>query len=399
MPAPPASRLRADRGFRLFWTASTVSDFGSNITMLAVQVLVVTTLAGSPTDVGLVSSARWLPYLALGILVGALVDRVRRRPLLVGTDLARGLLLCAVPLLAWSDLLSVPVLCVLMAAFGLLSLVNDAAHQSFLPRLLPRESLTRANARLEQSSSVAQASGPALAGGLVSWVGAPLAVLVDAASFLVSGLLTARVPVQDPAPPRAARASLRTEMWEGLRWVYAHPLLRPLALTTHLWFLFFSVLGAVYVPYVLLVLDGSALGLGLTLAATGVGGLLGSAAAERFRPGWAVPGSHLLEAVGIALIALAPDLWLAGTGQLLVGIGLGVSNPLEMAFRQTVTPDRLLARTNGTMRSLNRAAVVVGAPLGGLLADSVGIRPALWVTVAGLAASGLLLLASPFRRA
>lgn len=392
-------RLRDDRGFRLFWAASTVSDFGSYVTTLAIQVLVVTTLAGSATDVGLVNAARWLPYLLLGIVVGALADRVRRKPLLVGTDLARGVLLCAVPLLAWPDLLSIPLLIALMAAFGLLSLVNDAAHQSFLPRLLPHGPLTRANARLEQSSAVAQASGPAVAGGLVSWVGAPVAVLVDAVSFLVSGVLTARVRLDDPAPPRTGRAPLRTEMWEGLRWVYGHRMLRPLALTTHGWFLFFSVLGAVYVPYVLLELDASAVGLGLTLAAAGVGALLGAGTSERFRPGWAVPGTHLLQAVGVALIALAPDLWLAGAGQFLVGIGLGLSSPLELSFRQSVTPDRLQARMNATMRSLNRAAVVVGAPVGGVVADAYGFRLALWITVGGLAAAGLLLLASPFRSA
>jgi MFS family permease len=112
-----------------------------------------------------------LPYLLFGLVVGALADRVRRKPLLVGTDLARAALLCAVPLLAWPDLLSVPVLVVIMAVFGLASLVNDAAHQSFLPRLLPREAFPWANARLEQSSAAAETSGPAVAGGLVSWLG------------------------------------------------------------------------------------------------------------------------------------------------------------------------------------------------------------------------------------
>src|SRR5215207_9064389 len=223
-------RLRDSRGFRLFWAASTVSGFGSQITMFAVAVLIVTTLGGTPADVGLVNSARWLPYLLLGLVVGALADRVRRRPLLVGADLARAVLLCAVPLLAWPDQLSVPVLIVIMAVFGLASLVNDAAHQSFLPRLLPPDALPRANARLEQSSAAAETSGPAMAGGLVSWLGAPAAVLVDAASFLVSAVLTARIPVEDPPAP--VRRPLPREIREGLGWVYGHRMLRPLALST-----------------------------------------------------------------------------------------------------------------------------------------------------------------------
>src|SRR5215207_2243361 len=215
-------RLSSSRGFRLVWTASTVSGFGSQITMFAVAVLIVRTLGGTPADVGLVNSARWLPYLLLGLVVGALVDPVRR----------------------------VPVLIVIMAVFGLASLVNDAAHQSFLPRLLPRDALPRANARLEQSSAAAETSGPAMAGGLVSWLGAPVAVLVDAASYLASALLTARIPIEDPPAP--AREPLLREIREGLGWVYGHRTLRPLALSTHGWTLFAAVLGTVYVPYALL---------------------------------------------------------------------------------------------------------------------------------------------------
>ena len=394
-------RLRTHPGFRLFWAASTVSGFGSQVTTLAVQVLIVTTLAGTAADVGLVNAARWLPYLLFGLVVGALADRVRRKPLLVGTDLARAALLCAIPLLAWPDLLGVPVLAALMATFGLLSLVNDAAHQSFLPRLIPRTSLTRANVRLQQSSAAAETSGPAVAGGLVSWLGAPVAVLLDAASYLVSGLLTARITVTDPPAP--TRAPLRTEIVEGLRWVYGHRMLRPLALSTHGWTVFAAVLGAVYVPYGLLELDLDPLRLGLTLAAAGIGGLIGSGLSERLgrRPGLAVAGAWLLGGVGIAVLALTPvgAPVVAGTGQLLVGLGLGLSGPLELSYRQSITPDHLQARMNATMRSFNRAAVVVGAPLGGLVADTVGYRFALWAAAAGIALAGLVLLASPFRHA
>ncbi len=391
-------RFRGSRGFRLFWAASTVSGFGSQVTTFAVAVLIVTTLDGTAADVGLVNAARWLPYLLLGLVVGALVDRVRRRPLLVGSDLARAALLCAVPLLAWPDLLSVPVLVAIMAVFGLASLVNDAAHQSFLPRLLPREALPWANARLEQSSAAAETSGPAVAGGLVSWLGAPVAVREDAASYVASGLLTARIPVVDPPAP--VRGPLAREIRAGLGWVYGHRMLRPLALSTHSWTLFAAVLGAVYVPYGLLELGFSPLGLGLTLAA-GVGGLVGGGLSERWgrRPGIAVPTAWLLDAIGIAVIAVAPvgGLVVAGAGQFVNGLGLGLSSPLELSYRQAVTPDRLQARMNATMRSFNRAAVVVGAPVGGLLADAAGFRPALWVAAAGMATAALMLTASPFR--
>ncbi|MBA2310567.1 MAG: MFS transporter, partial [Pseudonocardiales bacterium] len=123
-------RLRGHPGFRLFWAASTISAFGTYITTLAIGVLVVVDLDGSAADVGWVNAARWAPYLVVGLLVGVLADRVRRKPLLVSTDLARAVVLCAVPLFAATQTLSVVVLVCLMAAFGLLSVCNDAAHQS-----------------------------------------------------------------------------------------------------------------------------------------------------------------------------------------------------------------------------------------------------------------------------
>ncbi len=253
--AGPGARrgLRDYAGFRKFWTASTVSGFGSYVTALAVRVLVVVTLHGSALQVGLVNAAGWLPYLLFGVLTGVLVDRARRRPLLVVTDLARGVLLLAVPVLAVSHHLQLPVLIVVMVMFGALSLVNDAAFQSFVPRLVPAGLLTPAHARLDQSDAVAQTSGPALAGGLVSLLGAPWAVLVDAASYLVSGVLIARITVVEPPPPPrpVTRGGVRAEAREGLRWVYTHPTLRSFAVGTHAWFVFNGVAGAVLVPFAL----------------------------------------------------------------------------------------------------------------------------------------------------
>ncbi|MHB8565396.1 MAG: MFS transporter, partial [Acidiferrobacteraceae bacterium] len=194
----PAARPWACPGFTRFWAATSASDLGTYFTNVAVQVLVVVTLHQGSFGVGLVTAARWLPYLIFGLVAGVIVDRSPRRPLLVLTDLARAGLLVAVPVLALTHHLSVLILMAFMAVFGLMSLFNDAASQSFLPRLVPPGLLTLANARLDQSGAVAQISGPALAGGLVSLVGAPWAVLVDAFSYLVSGLLIVRIPLTEP---------------------------------------------------------------------------------------------------------------------------------------------------------------------------------------------------------
>ncbi len=404
-------QLREQRDFRLFWTAETISGFGSYVTTLAIQVLVVVTLHESAAGVGLVNAARFLPYLLLGLVVGVLVDRVRRRPILVVTDLGRGLLLVAIPLLALADRLTLALVVVFMVAFGTLSLLNDSASQSFVPRLVPRPLLTRANARLDQSDAVAQTSGPAIAGGLVALLSAPWAVLVDAASFLVSALLVARTRVAEPPSRSVDLRSMRqvpAEMREGLRWVYRHRTLTPFAVGTHVWFLFNAMAGAALPVFALRQLDLGALGFGLLLALAGVGAVVGASYAERlgdaFGAGRVSIACIVGNALAWALVASSPDggalTWVVfGVGQLVLGVSMGAENANTLGYRQSVTPDELQGRMNTTMRSINRAMVVVGAPLGGLLADSVGLRPVLYVAAAGflLVAAGLAL--TPFRDA
>ena len=398
--------------FRRFWWGEAVSGLGSAITTLALQTVVLVTLAGSVTQVGWLSSARWLPYLVLGLVVGALVDRVRRRPVMVATDLVRAGLLALVPA-AWAlDALTFPLLLVVVLAFGTASLVNDAASLSFVPRLVDRDDLQRAHARLDVAGAVAQAGGPALAGLLVKVLGAPLAVLVDALTYLVSALSVASLrTVAEPVPARSARRGSRTlavEVREGARWAYGGSGLRRLAMSTHVWFAGQAVLLVLVVPYGYGQLELTALELGLGLAVGGVGALLGawqsSAVGRRLGSGGAVTCSYGVSALGVLVMVLAgsvPGGWAAAAvlavGQLCHGWAMGLSNSHEMAIRQTRTPDRLQARTNTTLRSFNRAVVVVVSPVVGLLADQVGVRPVLVAGAALFTAAALLLATSPFR--
>lgn len=411
-PGRPAGPL-AVPAFRRVWAAATVSSFGSYVTVLALQVIAAVNLRASGTGVGLLNAARWAPYLALGLFAGAVVDRHRRRPVLVGTNLGRAGLLCLIPLLGLTGHLSLPALLVVVAAFGVLSLFFDAADQAFLSRLLPAGLLTAGNARLQQSDSVAQSVGPLLAAALLRLVGAPLAILVDAASYLASALLVARARVTEPASERTARRHLLTEMRGGLSWVYRHRTLAPAALTSHLWFLSQGVLTTVYVLYVLRGHRDGGLGLssfllGVTYAAGGFGAVLGTSIAgrlgTRFEAGPVVIASHVL----MPLAWLPVPLLVGGTAatpvllvasQFLLWVGMGVAGPIELGYRQAVTPDRLQARVNITIRSFNRGSLVIGAPLGGLLADTAGYRVALWVGIAGFAGVALLLGLSPFRHA
>jgi MFS family permease len=401
------TRLGDLPGYRRFWAASTASSFGTPVTAFAIQILTLETLHASTTELGLVSAARWTPYLVLGLVVGVLIDRYRRRPVLVGADLGRAVLLCALPVLALTARLTVAVLALVVLLFGVLSLLFDAADQSFLPRLVPGPLLTAANARLEQADAAAQTTGPLLASALIRLVGAPLAILVDAASYLVSGLLLASLRITEPAPrPRQQRRPVRAELREGLAYVYRHRMLAPQAVSTHLWFLANSVLSTVYPAYALRELRLGEFWLGATLACAGVGAVLGGAFAERagqrFGAGRTIIAGHAVMPVAWVLVPLASPavaVALLGAAQFTSWLAMGASGPNEMAYRQTVTPDRLQGRVNTSIRSVNRGVIVLGAPLGGLLADTAGYRVALWVGIAGLASAALVLVCSPFRRA
>jgi MFS family permease len=390
--APPV-RLGACPGFGRFWAASAVSDLGSYVSTVAIGVLVVEVLHERAAGVGLVNAARWLPYLVLGLVIGALVERRRRRPLLVAADLGRGVLLVAVPVLAVVDRLDLGALAAIMVGFGALSLVGDTAFQSFVPRLVPPPLLTAANARLDQSAAVGQTSGPALGGALVSLVGAPGAILVDAVSYLASGFLLLSLPAAEPAGRRISLREVPADVVQGLRWIYRHPTMRSMALSTHGWFLCSAVTGAVLAPFALDTLGLDAAGFGLVLAVAGVGGLAGALAAtrlgRRFGAGPVIIVCRAATAASWAIAAVSPG-WAALAGaQLLLGLSMGASNANEMGYRQVVTPDGLQGRVNSVIRSINRAMIVLGAPVGGLVADAVGHRVAL-----GAAAGGFLLVAA-----
>jgi MFS family permease len=391
--------------FARFWLGEAVSGMGTAITALALQTLVVVTLDGGATEVGWLNTARWLPYLVLGLVVGALVDRVRRRPVMVVTDLVRAVLLALIPL-AWAlDALSMPVLLAVVLLFGTASVVNDAASLSFVPRLVDRGGLQRAHARLDQAAAVAQTAGPAAAGGLIRVVGAPLAILVDAATYVFSAVMVASLrhtsePVTPPSAQRGAR-QLAREIREGTRWAYRRSGLRAMALATHVWFAGQAVLTVLVAPYALLVLDITAWQLGLVFSVAGVGALVGASTStrvgERLGTIGAVVCSYAVSAGSVVVVLAAtwaPAGWGAvavlAAGQLLHGWAMGLSNSHEMAYRQQATPDALQARTNTTLRSLNRAVIVVVSPLAGLLADGLGYVPTLVAAAAVFAASALM---------
>lgn len=394
--------------FWRLWIGETVSSFGTYVTLLALQVLILVTLHGNAQDVGWVNSCRWLPYLLFGLVAGAWVERRRRQPVMVVTDLAAGVLLTLVPIAWVAGVLSVPVLAALVFLYGATTLVNAAASMAVLPRVIPLAQLQRGHAFLDGSDAVAQTAGPALAGVLIRVVGAPFAVLIDALSYLFSAAMMASLRIDEPrTQPVAARRNVRSEIRDGIGWIYRGPHLRANAINTHVWFAANAILGVVVPTYALQTLHLSVIQFSITTAVAGVGAVVGAAVTtavgRRLGTGRTVIATQFVTISGVLVMALAAtaDGWyvaaILALGQGLHGVAMGASNSHEMAYRQTMTPDHLQARTNITMHAFNRAVVVVVAPLAGLLATVAGTRAALIVAAAIFTVAVAILIASPFR--
>lgn len=395
--------------FLRYWRAAAVSGLGTYVTLFALQALVVLDLDGTASDVGWLSSARWLPFLVFGLIVGAVVDGRKRLPLLVRTHLLQAVLLLAVPALWWVDLLSLPVLLVVVFVYGTVSVVSGAAEMSLLPRLLERRQLQPAHARVDGADAVASTAGPALGGALVSAVGAPVAVLLDSLTYLYSALTLRGIQLDEP-PARTGvtvRGLLRDAV-DGFRYAYGASGLAVLAIATHGWFVGNAIIGVVLAPYALRNLDLSAFQFGLVGALGGVGAVLGAAVTtwvgRRLGTGRTIILCHVVTALGVVAMvgagSRASGAWamtLLMLGQGLYGLAMGMSNSHEMSYRQLVTPDELQARTNTTLRSLNRTVMVVVAPVAGILADAWGIRPMLVVAAAVFALVAAGLAATSFR--
>lgn len=393
--------------WRLWWGEST-STFGSFVNVFTLQVLILRVLDGSEQDVGWVNAARWLPYLLLGVVAGVLIDRVRRRPVMIATDLACALLVAVIPVAYWFDALSFPLLLVVVLLYGTASLFNDGASMAFLPRVVDRRGLQAAHARLDGSSAVAQAGGPAVAGAVIQVVGAPVTLLLDALSYLFAAVMTATIRVADPRPGGVGPRDVRAEIRDGVRWVYRAGAQRSLALGTHLWFAGNALLGVAVPVLALDVLDLTTVQFGVATAMAGVGAMVGagisSRVGRRLGTGGAIIAAHVVSVLGVAVMVFAglgQDGWVAagilGAGQTGHGLAMGMSNSHEMSYRQALTPDRLQARVNVTMRSANRAVIVIGAPLSGQLIAAVGVRPAMVVAAGVFAAVVAVLARSSFR--
>jgi MFS family permease len=393
-----------NRDFRLLFAAAAVSRLGTSVGYVATPLIAVTALRATPGEVGLLATLSTVAFLVIGLPAGAWTDRVRRRGVLITADVARALVLCSVPVAWWLGVLHIGQLYAVVLATGVGTVFFDVANQSYVPQVVGRSALLAANTRLVSMDAVNDIAGRGVAGYLVALVTAPVAVLVDAASYLVSAWFVLRVRHREPLP-EPATTRLWRDMTEGVTFVMGHRVLRAIAISGAL-----KNLGIVLIltmlPVVLVdEMRVSPAVLGLFLAAGGVGTLVGSLLARRVARVMGAGRLSLLGALaaapcgfGMPFVADGPRMWLAGAGWIVVTAVVGSNNVVLVSFRQSVTPDRLLGRMNASFRFLLMGALAIGAAAAGVIGEAVSPRAALAAGAAAIALVWIPILASPLRK-
>ncbi|HEV8193323.1 MAG TPA: MFS transporter [Ktedonobacterales bacterium] len=403
--AKPTQRPLQRTGFLLFWAGETVSMFGTQITMLALPLTAVLVLHATPPQLGFVRFVEQFPYVLFTLLFGAWADRRRRKPILIMTNAARGLLIGLVPLLAILGLLQLPLLGTIAFAVGAFTVLFDVTWLAYVPTLIEPDELLAANGRVLTSSAAAEVAGPGLAGILVQLLTAPLALVTDAVSYVAAAisLLLIRTPEPVQRSATGQRPDLLREIGEGFQVLLRNRYLRAITVMSGLWNFLFSVADTVFLLYAVRELSLQPGTLGIIFAVGAVGGLVGSAISTHlgkrgtFGPvlgvafifgclPWlllpAVSGSQPIE---IAAFTLA---------YFLVRLGLGLWGVLTLSLRQAITPLHLMSRVSASMRLVSYGLGALGFLLSGILGTLVGLRATLWLTAFGFVAILIITLAA-----
>jgi MFS family permease len=407
VPAGPS--LWRNGAFRRIWTAATISIFGSLITRLALPLVAILTLHTDAFGVALVRSMDLMAGLAVGLVAGAWVDRLRRRPVMIWADVGRAALLATVPVAAVGGWLSLPQLLLVALATAVLTTFFDTADRAFLPTIVPRRDLVRANGALAASGSVSEFAAFGAAGFLVQILTGPFAVLIDAVTFVVSAVLIGSIRVKEPPPPlKVDREPVLHEIAVGLRLVAQHPILRATTLASMSLASMWGIFGA---TFFLLALDN----LGLDAAAIGVVAAFGGASSlfgavltgrltKRLGIGPLMVLMSLVAGIGSLFIPLAP----AGAPLIAMAFLIGqqlVTDPAttiyhitDTSIRQSLVHDRQLGRVNATVNVAVISAQLAATLGAGALALVIGLRETAFLGVIGGVVAALILWRSPVRR-
>jgi len=395
--------------FRRLWTASTISVFGSLVTRMALPFVAILTLNANAFDVALIRSMELVAGLAVGLVAGAWVDRLRRRPLMIWTDLGRAVLLASIPIAFVGGWLSLGQLLIVTLLTAVLTTFFDVADNAYLPSIVPRRDLMQANGALTATGSVSEFAAFGSAGFLVQLLSGPLTIAIDAVSFVVSALFLGSIRVKEPPPPpKADREPVMREIATGLRLVIAHPVLRALTLANMSIAGLWGVFGATWYLFALDVIGLDPATIGVIAAAGGASSLVGAVLASRL--GRRVPlgrllmGTLLMTSIGHLFIPLAP----AGVPLIAIAFFLGqqlvadsaatVYDIIEVSIRQSIVGDRQLGRVNATVHVATLLAQLVCTLGAGVLALQIGLRETTFLAPLGGVLAAIFMWFSPLRR-
>jgi MFS family permease len=440
--APPPKSRSAFRqpDFVKLWSAASISLIGTQVTFIAIPVIAVLILGATPFEVALVGTFEFLPFLLFTLPAGVWVDRLPRRRILIVGDVGRAVMLVTIPIAFFLDVLTIWQLFVVAFVNGIFTVFFDIADQSYLPTVLEREELVDGNSKLQASFSVAQVVGQPIGGGLVAFLTAPFAIVLDAISYVVSAVLifairrreradkpaaseatdeAAALPPCGPtvaaeaiaesvadreAAPQPARSNIRQEVAEGLRFVLDHRYLRNIAATTGSANLFNNIAFSVFPVFAYRDLGLTPDVVGLIGGGLGAGALVGafsaSRVADRIGVGKAIVGAAFLSAPLNLLIPLAnreTALLLIGGGGFVSGWANVVYNVNQVSLRQAITPEPMLGRMNATMRFIVWGTIPIGQVVGGAIATLFGTIIAIWIGVIGGLFAFVPVLLSPVR--
>ncbi len=397
----PSSPVFRERDFLRLWGAQAVSAIGARITRTALPVLAVLAVDASALRLGILAAIAIGPSVVVSLAIGGVVDRSRKRPLLVTCDLVRAVAVLSLPVAAWTGVLSMAQLYVVAAVVGIGTAVFMIADNAYLPTLLDREQLVAGNATIEATEAVAEIAGPSLAGALIQALTAPIAVVVDGIAYIVSAVLLGGIRKREVPAAVEESPSVWRDIALGFSASWNHPLVRPLLLATAASTFAGGTFAALYMLFLLKTLDLDVSTVGVIIAMGGVGSLLGALVSPPLTRRLGL-GPALLLFLGVAevaglLIPLASGpLWLVLVfllGNQLVADGSHVAFIVQaVSLRQRALPLEVLGRSNAAFQAVSGALLPLGALIMGAVAELVGIRPALWIGLGVAVTAPLFLL-------
>ena len=400
-------RLWSHADFLKLWTGQSISELGSQVSVLAIPWLAAVGLHVNPIEFSLLEVLSFLPFILFALPAGVWVDRLRRRPILIASDSARAILLMLIPTLWAAGALRIWNLLALQFLIGGFTVFFDVGYQAYLPALVEREDLVDANSKMYLTSSVANVAGPSVAGGLIAAITAPYAILADALSFVLSAVFLLRIHDDEVLPQRDA-GEAHPKMWpqlkEGLAWVIGNRQLRAIAASSANFNLCFNVVLAAFLLYAVRSLHLSAIALGAIFAVGSAGAVCGALLANRIQEsigiGPTIVSSAVLLSTGSIAFPLAPrsfaiPVLMFGYG--LLSVGVVIYSVAQVSFRQAITPERLQGRMSAAMRWIVWGAIPLGTLIGGAIGQTVGLHFALWVGAIGALPTFLFVFLSPVR--